>query len=278
MSDKKRIDGLIDNDHYVLASIGLDSGRLVQTETHLYFIIERFGTWEIVEECSLENIERVEVVENFIGTSTVIYTGSSSWTCKDLPENIDLDTWLNSKRSRTVPPVQKSPSSQEEEFLDKDDFFKSGPEVEDTPSIDPIVKESLLNSPEIQPESIPELIVGVQTQEDKDVQMVRDILEHRPELQVKIKQLYGSDVDVLSNEILHRLVIENPRVFSIIRQMGIFSDKPSSMNSDVVLLKADQIFKYIVNGGMSLQRLRHVAAIGFVIVLVIVGGIFLFIV
>ena len=59
---------------FITGSMSLYDGRLVKTETELLFIAERFGGWEIMEQCFLEDVEKVEVNESFMGRVIEIHT------------------------------------------------------------------------------------------------------------------------------------------------------------------------------------------------------------
>ena len=82
---------------FVEATIGLDTGRLLKSATHVYFIASRMGGWEVVEQCLLSGVSRVEKKTNFMGNTFVMHTKSGRWMCKDVNENIDLRTWILQK-------------------------------------------------------------------------------------------------------------------------------------------------------------------------------------
>ena len=86
---------------FVEATIGLDTGRLLKSSTHVYFIAPRMGGWEVVEESALSDVSKVEKKSNFIGDTFVIHTKSGRWMCKQIPENVDLRHWIIQK-ARTV--------------------------------------------------------------------------------------------------------------------------------------------------------------------------------
>ncbi len=79
---------------FVTATVGLDEGVLSRSSTHLYFLAQRMGGWEVVEETPISQVNRVDSVENFLGTTMVIVTQNGRWTCRDVLEDIDLSTWL----------------------------------------------------------------------------------------------------------------------------------------------------------------------------------------
>ena len=58
---------LADAKDFIPATMSLYDGRLVKTDTELFFIAERFSGWEIMESCDLEDVQKVEVNESFMG-------------------------------------------------------------------------------------------------------------------------------------------------------------------------------------------------------------------
>ena len=82
---------------FVEATIGLDNGRLLKSATHVYFIAPRMGGWEIVEQSVLSDVSRVEKKSNFMGDTFIMHTKSGRWMCKEVPEDIDLRSWILQK-------------------------------------------------------------------------------------------------------------------------------------------------------------------------------------
>ena len=82
---------------FVDVTIGLDTGRLIKSATHTYFIAPRMGGWEVVEQSLLSDVSRVEKKSNFMGDTFVIHTKSGRWMCKEVTENVDLRTWILQK-------------------------------------------------------------------------------------------------------------------------------------------------------------------------------------
>ena len=103
MSDNEAL-ALSSVEEYVSATMSLYDGRLVKTETELFFIAERFSGWEIMERCDLEDIQKVEVNESFMGTVVEIHTSGSHWSLKELPEGISIDQWLHGSNQLITEP------------------------------------------------------------------------------------------------------------------------------------------------------------------------------
>ena len=79
---------------FVEAKIGLDTGRLLKSTTHVYFIAPRLGGWEVIEQSTLSDVSRTEKKSNFMGDTFVIHTKSGRWVCKEVTEDIDLRSWI----------------------------------------------------------------------------------------------------------------------------------------------------------------------------------------
>ena len=69
---------------FVEATIGLDTGRLLKSASHVYFIAPRMGGWEVVEQSVLSDVSRVEKKSNFMGDTFVLHTKSGRWMCKEV--------------------------------------------------------------------------------------------------------------------------------------------------------------------------------------------------
>ncbi len=82
---------------FVEATIGLDTGRLLKSTTHAYFIAPRMGSWEVVEQILLSDLSRVEKQSSFMGDTFVFHTKSGRWICKNVTENVDLRQWVLQK-------------------------------------------------------------------------------------------------------------------------------------------------------------------------------------
>ena len=87
----------VDTD-FIPITMGLYEGRLVKTETALFFIAERFNGWEIMERCERSDIQKVEMSESFMGVVAQIHTAGTHWTLKDLPEGANVQEWLSGNR------------------------------------------------------------------------------------------------------------------------------------------------------------------------------------
>ena len=64
---------------FVSATIGLDDGVLSKNETKLCFFSQRMGGWEVIEEISISEINRIEVSESLLGSTTTVVTKSGRW-------------------------------------------------------------------------------------------------------------------------------------------------------------------------------------------------------
>ncbi len=191
--------------NFIPATMSLYDGRLVKTDTELFFIAERFSGWEVMERCERSEVQKVEVSESFMGTVVEIHTNGSHWSLKEIPEGINVEQWLNGSDQ----PVDEPPSTQEEPRQD---------EVESDPVIDNRVdvgqEETIIpaSSPDVEPSSkikktpssrIPTNQSTVYPQSDNpQVNELRQILIDRPELQTKVSNAVGTHVDPLDEEVL----------------------------------------------------------------------------
>lgn len=121
---------------FVEATIGLDTGRLLKSTTHVYFIAPRMGGWEVVEESALSDVSKVEKKSNFIGDIFVIHTKSGRWMCKELPENVDLRHWITQK-ARTVQrqPIRSNQSLESSSISSSTNATSTGTSKWDSSSI-----------------------------------------------------------------------------------------------------------------------------------------------
>jgi len=87
---------------FVEVTIGLDKGRLLKSSTHIYFIAQRMGGWEVVEHCLLSDVSQVNQTNNFMGEAIVIVTKSGRWSCKEITEGVDLRRWFGTKVSKAT--------------------------------------------------------------------------------------------------------------------------------------------------------------------------------
>ena len=81
---------------FVQTTIGLDEGCLAKSPTTLYFLAQRMGGWEVVEETPLTDVVRVDKQINFMGEITVLICKSGRWQCRNVPESVDIAVWLGS--------------------------------------------------------------------------------------------------------------------------------------------------------------------------------------
>lgn len=93
---------------FVTVTIGLDTGRLVKSSTHVYFIAPRMGGWEIIEESSLLDVAKVEKKTNFMGDTFILHTKSGRWTCKDIEDEMDVRKWFGQAGASSVSGTQRT--------------------------------------------------------------------------------------------------------------------------------------------------------------------------
>ena len=206
MSDSnKLVLTLADLGDFIPATMSLYEGRLVKTETELFFIAERFNGWEIMERCERSDIQKVEMSESFMGIVAQIHTSGTHWTLKEISEGISVDQWLNG----SVQPISESQSTQEDLIQDEVEYSPVIASRVDVHLEEPIIPDS---SPGVQPaleinnESStknPANQNSVYPQSDNpQVNQLRQILMDRPELQSKVKNAVGSHVDPLDEDVL----------------------------------------------------------------------------
>lgn len=98
----------------VIVVMGLDTGRMMKSSTHLYFMAKRYGGWEVIEESPLSDVSKVEKKSNFLGDIYIFHTKSGRWTCKEVEDDIDLRQWMSRKGSvaNPKPTLQSVPVAQ----------------------------------------------------------------------------------------------------------------------------------------------------------------------
>ena len=206
MSDSnKLVLTLADLHDFVRATMSLYEGRLVKTETELFFIAERFNGWEIMERCELSDIQKVETSESFMGIVVEIHTSGSHWTLKEIPEGISVGQWLNSSPQ----PIAESQSTQEES---RQDDVESSPIIDSRVDVHPEEPIIPASSPSVQPALETNNESSIKNPANQNivypqpynpqVNQLRQILIDRPELQSKVKNAVGSHVDPLDEDVL----------------------------------------------------------------------------
>ena len=84
--------------------MSLYDGRLVKTETELFFIAERFSGWEIMEGVNSKS-RRSEMNESFMGKVVEIHTSPEViGLSKNFQEGISIDQWLNGSNQLITEP------------------------------------------------------------------------------------------------------------------------------------------------------------------------------
>ena len=188
---------------FIPATMSLYDGRLVKTDTELFFIAERFSGWEIMERCDLEDVQKVEVNESFMGKVVEIHTSGSHWSLKELPEAADVEQWLKGSSQ----PGSEPQSTQADLKADEQEASVTENHLDVRPE-DSVISDSSLAvqpGPEIKNEPGRGLAKQntVHPQSDNpQVNALRQILIDRPELQTKVKNAVGNHVDPLDEEVL----------------------------------------------------------------------------
>ena len=169
----------------VIATMGLDTGRMMKSSTHLYFVAKRYGGWEVIEESPLSDVSKVEKKSNFLGDTYIFHTKSGRWTCKEVEDDIDLRQWMSRKGSvanpkptlQSVPvtkPIHEAKSQATNQV--KDDTID---ETVDLPSVveDSFTQdvESASTDPFVEPESDEDPFVKSDVKPETSVKEVVDV-------------------------------------------------------------------------------------------------------
>ena len=190
---------------FIPATMSLYEGRLVKTETELFFIAERFSGWEIMERCERSDVQKIEVNESFMGAVVEIHTNGSHWSLKELPETVSVEQWL-SGNSLPVAELQSIQEEPRQDEVESDPVIDNRGDVSPEEAILPASSPNFEPSPEIK--SSPSSRVStnqsrVYPQSDNpQINELRQILIDRPELQTKVSNAVGNHVDPLDEEVL----------------------------------------------------------------------------
>ena len=192
--------------HFIPATMSLYEGRLVKTETELFFIAERFSGWEIMERCELSDVQKVEGKQSFMGTVVEIHTNSSHWSLKELPEDLDVEGWIKGGTTQV--------SSLETES-------------HETPAIEPVVTDSSTSTPTLTQTSLreegpvhsdSEPIDNAELPEvyPEDIDRIRQVLTINPKMQTLISKFIEESYDG-TDEQLKRVLQSRPELLSSLR-------------------------------------------------------------
>ena len=210
---------LADLGDFIPATMSLYEGRLVKNETDLFFIAERFSGWEVMEQCALSEVQKVEVSESFMGVVVEIHTSGSHWTLKDIPEGTNVEAWLSAPYPRSVSGdqgVQPSESSQVESALsDLNTVHEKDSIVQQSPA-DTVIEKTVEISPE-------------------DIQKMRQICEMNPSLQNRMSTSLKEPYDG-TDEQLRRFLQRNPDALDRVQRL---SDVATTLMKGLIHLKAE---------------------------------------
>ena len=204
---------------FIAGSMSLYDGRLVKTETELLFIAERFGGWEIMEQCSLKDVEKVEVNESFMGRVIEIHTSGTHWSLKDVDDSVDVEGWIKGTFS------EQSSSSVQESNPEEQNIEHSVPSVPD--EIENTKLEPAQPS-EVSPPSPPKSTEPIESDSElpevlpEDIEKLRTLLNVKPMKQNLVENFLGEQYDGSDGQII-RILQKNPQLLSKLRNIdGVF--------------------------------------------------------
>ena len=216
---QESIQHLANNTDYIPVTMDLYDGRLVQFEGQLYFIAERFGGWEVIEQASLADVERIESVENFMGVVTEIRGRGVRWQCKNLPEGTDLNAWLfhaSTETSMEAEPTSVESVSVPEESIEEQKAFQTMssdiPEAESPPEV--LSASSEVVSNEINQDLDPYL------EHREDMERLRAMLNNAPQVLRHLRRINGADFDPNDDATLAEIVRSQPQLVQQLEKLG----------------------------------------------------------
>ena len=195
---------------FISATMSLYDGRLVKTDTELFFIAERFSGWEIMERCNLEEVQKVETNESFMGKVVEIHTSGSHWSLKELPEAADVEQWLKgqvssvSSSNSEVSPIEiAKESSQVDESREALSEEVLQPSVSETSNT-----ESASVPP--QDNDLPEVY-------EEDIERMRQVFAINPKMKEMLARFHDEPFDGTDDQI--RLLLQRrPELLSTLRR------------------------------------------------------------
>ena len=205
MSDSNELALTLSNlQDFIPATMSLYDGRLVKTDTELFFIAERFSGWEIMERCELDDVQKVELKESFMGRVVEIHTSGSHWSLKELPEGISIDQWLNGSNQLITEPqsTRADINADDQEASVTDNHLDERSENSINSATQPTVVPSLdvINEPSSKTQTDQNTIYP--QSDNPQVNELRQILIDQPNLQAKVHQAVGKNVDPLDEDVL----------------------------------------------------------------------------
>ena len=204
---------------FIPVTMGLYEGRLVKTETELFFIAERFSGWEIMERCERSDVQKVEVNESFMGVVVEIHTNGSHWTLKDIPDGTSVEAWLSAPYPRSVSGdegVQQSEIMQTESALSDSKLFHEK---------DSIVQQSTT-------ETVIETTVEVYPE---DIQKMRKYCEMHPSFQSRMSTFLNEPYDG-TDEQFRRFLQRHPEALDRVQRL---TDVTFTLMKGLIQLKAE---------------------------------------
>lgn len=213
------IQQLTNNTDHVSVTLDLYDGRLVQNDGRLYFIAERFGGWEIIEQASLADVERIESIENFMGVVTEVRGRGVRWQCKNLPDGTDLNAWLfreSTETSMEAEPTAVESLSASEESIEEQKAFQTMPsdipEAESPPEV--LSGSSEVVSNEINQDLDPYL------EHREDMERLRAMLNNAPQVLRHLRRINGADFDPNDDATLVEIVRSQPQLVQQLEKLG----------------------------------------------------------
>ena len=204
------------SEDFIAGSMSLYDGRLVKTDTELLFIAERFGGWEIMEQCSLEDVEKVEVDESFLGRVIEIHTSGTHWSLKDVDESVDVEGWIKGTVS------EQSVASIQESTHEEQNIAQSIPDERENTKLEPAQPS------EVSPPSPPKSTEPIESESElpevlpDDIEKLRTLLTVKPMKQNLVENFLGEQYDG-SDEQIVRILQQNPQLLSKLRSIdGVF--------------------------------------------------------
>ena len=197
---------------FISATMSLYEGRLVKTDTELFFIADRFSGWEIMERCALVDIQKVEVNDSFMGTIVEIHTSGSHWSLKEVAEGVDVEQWIKGQLSTDTFSNTEKPSPEQ---VDEKPFE---PEV-----IPSSVAPESFHQTAVSEQGTTEVVSG-DTQEsnlpevsEEDLDRMRQVFAVNPKMQVLMAQILDEPFDGTDAQI--RLLFQKkPELLSTLRR------------------------------------------------------------
>ena len=203
MSQVDLVESLSIDTDFLPVTMGLYEGRLVKTETELFFIAERFSGWEIMERCERSDVQKIEVSESFMGVVVEVHTNGSHWTLKDLPKGRNIDAWLSAAHFDSASGdegVQLSDSAQVESDLSDLKMFHETDSIVQQSTAETVIEKTV----EIYPE---------------DIQKMRKICDMNPSFKNLTSTFLKEPYDGTDDQ-LRRFLQRNPEALDRVQRLS----------------------------------------------------------